>query len=228
MKKTFLNWSSGKDCAMALHFMQQSGKYDVQKLFTTVGKAEKRVGMHGLREEVLKRQAAAIGLPLEIAYLPKDDSHEAYNQLMRERMTQFRKEGFEYAAYGDILLEDLRVYREKQLSEVGMQAIFPLWQKNTEKLLVDFIEKGFKAIVVAASDKYFDKSVLGKKLNRDFMKNLPQKVDPCGENGEFHTFCYDGPMFKHPVDFKLSEKVVKSYPNPQVGKDLQFHFIDII
>lgn len=228
MKKTFLNWSSGKDCAMALHLMQQSGKYDVQKLFTTVGEAEKRVGMHGLREEVLKRQAAAIGLPLEIAYLPKDDSHEAYNQLMRKCMNQLKSEGFVCAAYGDILLEDLRAYRERQLSEIGMQAHFPLWQKDTENLLIDFIEKGFKAIVVAASDNHFDHSILGKEINSNFLRQLPKGVDPCGENGEFHTFCYDGPIFKHAVDFKLSDKVVKSYPNPQAGKDLQFHFIDII
>lgn len=228
MKKTFLNWSSGKDCAIALHFMQQSGEYDVQKLFTTVGEAEKRVGMHGLREEVLKRQAAAIGLPLEIAYLPKDDSHKAYNQLMRERMTQLLEDGFEYAAYGDILLEDLRAYREKQLSEIGMQVHFPLWQKNTRELLLEFIEKGFKAIVVAASDSYFNDSDLGREIDRDFLSQLPKEVDPCGENGEFHTFCYDGPIFKHEVAFKFAERVVKSYSNPQGGEDLQFHFIDII
>lgn len=228
MKKTFLNWSSGKDCAMALHLMQQSGEYEVQKLFTTVGKDEKRIGMHGLREEVLKRQAAAISLPLEISYLSKDDSHEAYNQLMREKMTKLVSEGFQFAAYGDILLEDLRAYREKQLSEVGMKAHFPLWQKNTGELLLEFIKNGFKAKVVAVSGKYFDGSVLGAEVNQDFLRQLPKGVDPCGENGEFHTFCYDGPIFKQNVDFELSDVVTKSYTNPKGGKDIDFHFIDII
>lgn len=228
MKKTFLNWSSGKDCAMALHLMQQSGEYEVQKLFSTVGKDEKRIGMHGLREEVLKRQAAAIGLPLEIAYLSKDDSHEAYNQLMREKMTKLVGEGFQFAAYGDILLEDLRAYREKQLSEVGMKAHFPLWQKNTRELLLDFIDKGFKAIVVAASGNYFDNSVLGKEMNRDFLNELPKEVDPCGENGEFHTFCYDGPIFKQSVDFSKGRKVVKKYANPSGKGYVKFHFLDIM
>lgn len=228
MKKTFLNWSSGKDCAMALHLMQQSDQYDVQKLFTTVGEAEKRVGMHGLREEVLRRQAAAIDLPLEIAYLPKDDSHEAYNQLMRERMSQLKSEGFACAAYGDILLEDLRAYREKQLSKVGMQAHFPLWEKNTGSLLLDFIEKGFKAIVVAASDNHFDDSVLGKEIGGDFLKQLPKGVDPCGENGEFHTFCYDGPIFKQKVNFRKGEKVIRAYPNPRGNGAVKFHFLDIL
>jgi len=228
MKKTFLNWSSGKDCAMALHLMQQSGEYEVQKLFTTVGKDEKRIGMHGLREEVLKRQVDAIGLPLEIAYLSKDDSHETYNQLMRAKMTKLVSEGFQFAAYGDILLEDLRAYREKQLSEVGMKAHFPLWQKNTGELLLDFIDKGFKAIVVAASGNYFDGSVLGSEVNRNFLSNLAEEVDPCGENGEFHTFCYDGPIFKQSVDFELSDLVTKSYTNPKGWKDIDFHFIDLI
>lgn len=227
MKKTFINWSSGKDCAMALYLMQQSGEFDVQKLFTTVGEVEKRVGMHGLREEVLKRQAAAIGLPLEIAYLPKDDSHEAYNQLMHERLSQLKKEGYEIAAYGDILLEDLRAYRENQLSEVGMQAHFPLWWKNTERLLLDFIEKGFKAIVVAANGNYFDDSVLGKEINREFLDNLPKEVDPCGENGEFHTFCYDGPIFKQKVNFQKEEKVIRTYPNPKGRGQVKFHFLDV-
>ncbi|MAC96152.1 MAG: ATP-binding protein [Flavobacteriales bacterium] len=228
MKKTFLNWSSGKDCAMALHLMQKSGEYKVQKLFTTVGKDEKRIGMHGLREEVLKRQAAAIGLPLEIAYLSKDDSHKAYNQLMREKMTKLVGEGFQFAAYGDILLEDLRAYREKQLSEVGMKAHFPLWQKNTRELLLDFIDKGFKAIVVAASGNYFDNSVLGKEMNRDFLNELPKEVDPCGENGEFHTFCYDGPIFKQSIDFSKGRKVVKKYANPSGKGCVKFHFLDIM
>lgn len=228
MNKTFLNWSSGKDCAMALHLMQQSGEYEVQKLFTTVGKDEKRIGMHGLREEVLKRQADAIGLPLEIAYLSKDDSHEAYNQLMREKMTKLVSEGFQFSAYGDILLEDLRAYREKQLSEVGMHAHFPLWQKNTKELLLDFIDKGFKAIVVAASDNYFDNSVLGSKIDREFLSNLAEEVDPCGENGEFHTFCYDGPIFKQSVDFSVGRKVVREYANPSGKGCVKFHFLDII
>lgn len=228
MNKTFLNWSSGKDCAMALHLMQQSGEYEVQKLFTTVGKDEKRIGMHGLREEVLKRQAAAIGLPLEIAYLSKDDSHETYNQLMRERMSKLVKEGFQYAAYGDILLEDLRAYREKQLSEVGMKAHFPLWKKNTRELLFDFIDKGFKAIVVAASGNYFDNSILGSEVNREFLSNLDEEVDPCGENGEFHTFCYDGPIFKQSVDFSKGRKVVKKYANPSGKGYVKFHFLDIM
>jgi uncharacterized protein (TIGR00290 family) len=147
---------------------------------------------------------------------------------MRKCLSKLKSEGFIYAAYGDILLEDLKAYREKQLKEVEMQAYFPLWQRETSGLLHEFIENGFKAIVVAASDKHFDSSILGNEINEDFLSQLPPGVDPCGENGEFHTFCYDGPIFEHSVDFKLGKKVVKSYPNPQGGEAMQFHFIDII
>jgi len=227
--KLFFNWSSGKDSCFALYKLQQQNKFEVSTLLTTVGAETKRIGMHGLRESVLKRQAQAIGIPLEIIYLSSSTSHAAYNKLMGNAMENMKSRDILYTAFGDIFLEDLRAYRESQLVKVGIKAEFPLWKRNTKELILEFIALGFKTKVVAANAKYFDESFVGKDLTKELINNLPEGVDPCGENGEFHTFCYDGPIFKQSVSFKLGEKVKKSYPNPsEPTKEIYFWFCDLI
>lgn len=225
--KTFLNWSSGKDCSMALQLLLDRSEVQVDQLFTTVSSANQRIGMHGLHESLLKQQANAIGLPLKIMYLPEKNEMETYNALMQEQMQVFLKNGFTHAAFGDIFLEDLKTYREAQLNKVGLKGLFPLWKKDTKSLLKEFVDKGFKAIVVAASGTFFEANFVGTEINDSFIDQLPSGVDPCGENGEFHTFCYDGPIFEHAVRFKKGKKVIRSYPNPEGEGELAFHFLDL-
>lgn len=230
MSKTFMNWSSGKDSAMALHKMIESGQKP-ELLITTINQETQRIGMHGLRRELLERQAAAIGIPLKIIELSSSLDHEAYNQLMTESCLGLKEEGFSRAVFGDIFLEDLRNYREEQLRSVGLEAIFPLWKEDTSQLIHYFIEKGFKSCIVAAHADHFTEEFVGSEIEDTFLSRIPDAVDPCGENGEFHSFCYDGPIFAHEVEFERAEKVIKTYPNPsgeEAKKEIGFHFIELI
>lgn len=226
--KTIMNWSSGKDCAAALYKLQKEGKYQVELLFTTVNSANKRINMHGLHEELLITQAAAFSIPIDILYLPEKLEMKAYNKLIYNKLIGYKREGFQFSAYGDIALEDLKKYREKQLKKVDLQPLFPLWKNDTKKQLQEFIQLGFKAIVISAAAKYFDSTILGTEIDQHFLKNLPSEVDPCGENGEFHTFCYDGPNFKHPVSYKKGEICTKKYPDPLSEGEVGVHFLDLL
>jgi uncharacterized protein (TIGR00290 family) len=214
-KKTYLNWSSGKDASMALFEAQKGGKLEVSKLLTSVNGHHNRVSMHGLRRDLLHKQAEALGLPLKVVNLPEQPSMEDYSKLMGEAVSELKNEGFEDCIFGDIFLEDLRAYREKQLAEVGISCHFPLWKRDTKKLLQEFITLGFKAITVCVNGQLLDESFVGREVDEAFLMDLPVNVDPCGENGEFHTFCYDGPIFKQPVKFELGEKVFREYKAPK-------------
>jgi uncharacterized protein (TIGR00290 family) len=211
MKKAYLNWSSGKDAALALYKLQQDNEYSVEKIVTTVNTDFDRISMHGIRTELLIKQAENVGVPLHQIKLQGEVSMEEYNKVMEMETNKFLDEGFTHSVFGDIFLEDLKRYREKHLEEIGLKAVFPLWKQNTEKLLEEFISEGFKAIVVCVNTNKLDRSFCGRMLDKDFLNDLPEDVDPCGENGEFHTFVFDGPIFKKPIDFKIGELVEKSY-----------------
>lgn len=226
-KKIFLNWSSGKDSSLCLFYLQQSVDYEVSALFTTLNAESKRIGLHGIHETLLNAQLKALKIPAKKCYLPEKVGMEQYNNLMREALLDFKAKGIDHAAYGDIFLEDLRAYRETQLKQVEMVGLFPLWGKTSKAILQDFIQKGFKAIVVSASSKFFNESFLGTELDQKFIQKLPEGVDPCGENGEFHTFCYDGPIFAQAIRFKKGKKVQRHYPDPSGEGKLTFHFLDI-
>ncbi|MGO2359365.1 diphthine--ammonia ligase [Mesonia sp.] len=210
-KKAYLNWSSGKDALMAMHYIHEAHSYDIQKLVTTVNDDLQRVSMHGVSVELLHAQAQALQLPLHIIALRGDVSLSVYNETMQKQMQQLIHEGFSHAVFGDILLEDLKVYREKELSKVGLEAVFPLWKKDTLSLAKEFIDLGYKAIVVCVSAKELDVSFCGRAFDHEFLKDLPSGVDPCGENGEFHTFVYDGPLFNNPIAFEKKERVMRMY-----------------
>mgnify|MGYP003109005493 FL=1 len=211
MKQTYLNWSSGKDAALAYYFLKNNSDYNVSKLVTTLNKDASRVSMHGLQESLLDVQAESMGLPLQKIYLPEETSMQVYNSKMKKATQKLISEGFTHAAFGDIFLEDLKKYREEQLQKVGLQSIFPLWKKDTSSLMKQFLKLGFKAITVCVNAKLLDKSFVGREVNEQFLNDLPDTMDPCGENGEFHTFVYDGPIFNHPISFEIGEKVLKSY-----------------
>ncbi|MDT0646541.1 diphthine--ammonia ligase [Zunongwangia sp. F260] len=218
MKKAYLNWSSGKDSALALYKLQQQKEYSVEKLVTTVNTDVDRVSMHGLRNELLFQQAQNMGLPLQVIALNGDVSMQEYNATMQKATESLLQEGFRYSIFGDIFLEDLRNYREEQLEKVGLKGIYPLWKKDTSELIQEFLELNFKAIVVCVNSKVLDKSFCGRVIDQAFLDDLPEGVDPCGENGEFHTFVFDGPVFENPVAFEMGEKVERTY-SPKKNKE---------
>lgn len=211
MKKAYLNWSSGKDAAFALYLLQGERDFKIEKLVTTLNSELNRVSMHGLRKELLSSQAKSIGLPLDIIALEGNVSMEIYNSHMGIAVSKLLKEGYTHSVFGDISLEDLKEYREKQLSGVGLKAVFPLWKKDTHQLIRDFIASGFKAITVCVNSKVLDRSFCGRIIDQEFLEDLPRGVDPCGENGEFHTFVFDGPIFENPIEFEIGEVVQRSY-----------------
>ncbi len=213
--KTYFNWSTGKDSALALYYLLHNQHYTVSKLVTTINSHYNRVSMHGLRKTLLEKQAEALGLPLQFITLPEQPSMAVYEKKMLEAITLLKKEGFTHSAFGDIFLDDLRAYREAQLNKHNLKALFPLWKKNTKTLMYDFLDLGFKTVVVCASANHFNQDFVGSVLDKHVIENLPKGVDPCGENGEFHTFCLDGPIFKSPVTFNIGEKVYREYNTPE-------------
>ncbi|TBW25765.1 diphthine--ammonia ligase [Gramella sp. KN1008] len=228
MKKAWLNWSSGKDSAMALYHVQNGNEYSVEMLFTTLSDAKERVSMHGLRKDLLLAQVESIGLSLQITHRSTGTSLNTYNKLMENACMKFKNEGFTHSIFGDIFLEDLREYREKQLDSIGVKTVFPLWKKDTSQLMQEFIELGFKAIVVCTNSKYLENSFCGRVIDDEFLKDLPANVDPCGENGEFHTFVFDGPIFTNPVNFKIGEKHIRTYDSEADKWDNRFCYCDLL
>lgn len=214
----YLNWSSGKDASMALHYLKQNNE-DVHRLFTTVNGSNDRINMHGLHVSLLKEQAKSIGIPLDILRLPEALTMEKYNDLMLKKVKEFKSEGLTTAVFGDIFLEDLRQYREHQLEQIGIRTRFPLWKRETKALMQEFLQSGFKAIVVSVDAQKLDESFCGRVIDQSFLEEIPDDVDPCGENGEFHTFCFDGPVFKKPVHFIKKNRVYKTYPAPKGNKE---------
>lgn len=224
--KTYFNWSSGKDSALALHYLLQDPQYEVGHLLTSVNAAYNRVSMHGLRRELLQQQVAATGLPGSTLELPEMPGNSDYEILMREQLGLLKAEEFTHAGFGDIFLEDLRQYREEQLARMQIDAVFPLWKKDTLHLLHEFIGLGFKAILVCVDAAKLDASFAGRMIDEDLLRDLPAGVDPCGENGEYHSFCFDGPVFQRPVAFNTGDTVYREYVS---GADRHgFWFCDLL
>jgi uncharacterized protein (TIGR00290 family) len=216
IQPAIFNWSGGKDSALALYKVLQSGQYHIQTLLTTVSEPYQRISMHGVRVELLDRQAASLGLPCCKLFLPEMPSMDAYEQLMSTTMQELKSQGAEVAIFGDIFLEDLRHYRESKLAETGWQAAFPLWGRPTDQLIREFLALGFKTITTCVNEKYLDQSFVGRVIDEEFLRDLPPNVDPCGENGEFHTFVFDGPLFREPISFEKGEIVHRAYtPAPK-------------
>ncbi|MBC8754779.1 diphthine--ammonia ligase [Kordia sp. YSTF-M3] len=219
MKKAYFNWSTGKDSAFALYKILQQKEYSVTQLVTTVNKDYERVSMHGLREELLDIQVERLQIPLQKIYFPAQVSMSDYDEAMRKATKSLVNEGFQYGIFGDIFLEDLRNYREEKLKEISIIGVFPLWKQNTKTLLKEFLSLGFKAITVCVNAKLLDESFVGRIIDESFINDLPSTVDPCGENGEFHTFVFDGPIFSSPIAFSIGEKVLKTYSPSEKDED---------
>jgi len=196
-----LCFSSGKDSVMTLQEIQRRGEYRVAELITTVTNAYDRVSMHGVRRSLLRRQAESLGLPLVGVVVPPQSSNAVYEREMGKAFSKIRDRGIHRVAFGDIFLEDLRNYRERQLAASGLTCLFPIWKQPTRSLAQAFIDEGFRAVTVCVDSKVLDKSFGGRCFDVAFLGDLPSGVDPCGENGEFHTFVFDGPIFSRSIEF---------------------------
>ncbi|NQW79310.1 MAG: diphthine--ammonia ligase [Chitinophagaceae bacterium] len=230
-----VSWSGGKDSSYALYKILQNELYEVKYLLSTINGNLKRLSMHGVREELIEAQAASIGIPLLKVYVYEADNNE-YERQMNDTLLKVKAEGISTVAFGDIFLEDLKQYREDKMRGIGMNCLFPIWQEDTLQLINDFIEKGFKTITCCINDGYLDKDWCGRVIDDSFLSQLPKNVDPCGENGEFHSFCYEAPFFKTKMNIVAGEKTykelilkTKDHPTPikEVGTK-GFWFCDIL
>ncbi|MEI6234326.1 MAG: diphthine--ammonia ligase [Planctomycetota bacterium] len=210
-------WSGGKDSALCLHRVLASGRFEVVALLTTLNAHYRRVSMHGIREEVLEIQAQRIGLPLEKMFVSQSSTNEEYADNMRAILLRYKALGVEHVIYGDIFLEDLRRWREDNLAQVGMKGVFPLWQNDTKQLVSEFVELGFRAVLCCVNDAYLGQDHVGRELNSEFIASLPLDVDACGENGEYHSFVYAGPIFREPLAIQVGEIVYRPLELPHSG-----------
>ncbi len=224
MKRALLSWSGGKDSAFCLHRVLQQGAYDVTRLMTTLSSEFRRISMHGIREELLDAQAEALQIPLSKMWV-SEATNEHYEKQLIDLLASARAEGIEHVIFGDIFLEDLRQYRERQLAQVGMKAIFPLWNYDTTQLIRDFTAEGFRSMICCTDDRYFGDDFAGTLIEPDFLEKLPKNVDPCGENGEFHSFCFAGPVFQAEIPIRKGEQVHRSYSlTTEDGQELKTGF----
>ncbi len=225
-QQAIFNWSGGKDSALSLYKILHSEEYEIKCLLTSINEQFRRISMHGVREELLIQQAESIGIPLVKMYLPEMPSMDDYESVMKNTLLPLKNDGATNSIFGDIFLEDLRQYRENKLAELNLKGVFPLWKIPTKEIIHEFLDLGFKTITTCVNDKYLDKSFVGRIIDEDFLNDLPPNVDPCGENGEFHTFVYDGPIFKNPIPFKIGEIIYRKYTSTAPKDDDDYHCND--
>ena len=204
-----MSWSGGKDSCLALYEIQKAQEYRVAALLTTVTRDYDRISMHGVRRVLLERQASSLGLSLHEVFITKDATNQEYEMKMEEAFSVYRESGINSVVFGDLFLEEIRAYRDQFLARHEMHGIYPVWLRDTTEFIKEFIRFGFKAVITCVDGKVLDSSFAGMLIDESFLSALPPHVDPCGENGEFHTFVFDGPSFKEPVKFSLGEKVAR-------------------
>jgi uncharacterized protein (TIGR00290 family) len=236
--KAYMNWSGGKDSSLCLYKILNDEAYAMNAMLTSVNAAHDRVSMHGVRRDLLIKQADSIGLGLHTVELPETPTMFEYEKEMLAKVVSLKERGFNAAVFGDIFLEDLKKYREEQLSQARIDCVFPLWKVPTDKLMEEFLCADFKCIVVCVNEAYLDVSFCGRVIDDSFIRDLPDHVDICGENGEYHTFVFDGPIFKYPIEFKKGEIVRRMYASPRTGSNdncptdtsstYGFYFCDLI
>jgi len=216
--KVIVSWSSGKDSAMALYKIVKSNEFEILAILTTVSDMFQRISMHGVREELLDQQANSIGIAVEKVRIPYPCPNEVYEQKMVELLRNYESKGVSHVVFGDLFLEDIRRYREDKLAEVGITPIFPLWKENTKELAKTIIRVGFKAVVTCVDPKKLDPKFAGRYFDEMFLNEIPANVDACGENGEFHTFVFDGPIFRNRIEITVGDRVFRD----------GFQFVDLV
>jgi len=214
-----ISWSGGKDSLLALYEVQKSQDYEIVSLITTLTEDYDRVSMHGVRRTLLEQQGESLGLPIHKIFLSKNASNEEYERKMKETLVEFQQMGVSTVVFGDIFLEDLRRYREENLSKIDMKGVFPIWKEDTTLLAHKFIDLGFNAVIACVDSEVLDRSFAGRVFDKLLLSDLPPTVDPCGENGEFHSFVYDGVLFRQGVSHTVGETVLR---------DNRFYFCDLI
>jgi uncharacterized protein (TIGR00290 family) len=217
--RVLISWSGGKDSAYALYEFVRATGYEIEALFTTLTAGYDRISMHGVRRTLLKSQAESLGYPLDEILIPQQCTDDEYGQIMGTALQKYSKLGISGVVFGDLFLEDVRSYREEKLGSIGMKAIFPLWGMDTGELAQAFIDIGFRAIVVCVDTEVLDGDYVGREYDGQFLADLTKSIDPCGENGEFHTFVYDGPIFSSSIKLKRGEKVLR---------EGRFYYCDLI
>lgn len=221
MDRAVVSWSGGKDAAYAFYALRDTD-VEVVSLMTTINAEHDRSTMHGVRRALYDRQAVEVGVPIDYVRLPPEPSNEVYEEIMAGAMSRYRDRGIDRVVFADIFLDDVRAYREERLAAAGVTGCWPLWGRNTTDLIEDILDAGFTATVVAVDGDVLDASYAGRELDRDFLDALPAGVDPCGENGEFHTFVWDGPLFDAPLPVETGETVTRA-----VG-DTEIHYCDLL
>lgn len=211
------NWSGGKDSSLALYHCLRDPQINIKYLVTTINDAVDRISMHGVRVELLIKQAESIGIPLYQIRLPEMPGMKEYDEIMHQHLRKFKSEGITHSIFGDIFLEDLKTYRDARLAEVGMTGIYPLWKRDTHELIDEFLDLGF-GTVIACTQEHLD-YIAGVEITPELIASLPTNVDVCGENGEFHTFAFKGPIFSKEIKYKIGEKVFKEYNSPKDAND---------
>lgn len=219
IERIAVSWSGGKDSALALYEIQKTGRYEILSLLTTVTEDYDRISMHGVRRILLEQQAESIGYSLEKVFISRNASNEEYEHKMREVLAKYLAAGVSSMVFGDVFLEDVRKYREDNLSKMGMKGIFPIWKRDTSELAHSFMDLGFKAVITCVDSKVLDRRFAGRAYDKRFLSELPDTVDPCGENGEFHSFVYDGPIFRERILYRKGDVVLR---------DDRFYFCDLI
>jgi uncharacterized protein (TIGR00290 family) len=209
MKRMLLSWSSGKDSAWGLNLLRQKNEYEIVGLLTTFNRAADRVAMHGVRRVLVRSQAEAAGIPLWEVDLPWPCSNDDYESAMKQTCKKAVESGIEYVAFGDLFLTDIREYREKQLRDTGLQPVFPVWGIPTRELAQEMIRSGLRARLACVDTKQISANLAGREFDSQLISELPSTADPCGENGEFHSFVYAGPMFERPVPVEVGEIVMR-------------------
>ncbi len=208
-KKILISWSGGKDSALAMYDIQQAREFQPIALITTINKDYNRISIHGIHRDILKQQAESLEIPLCEVNIPKNATNEIYESSMENTLQDFKDQGINEIMYGDIFLEDVREYRENLMTKMGMTGVYPLWGQDTKELANRFIGLGFKAIIAMVDSQLLDGKFAGRNYDHDFLNDIPEGIDPCGENGEFHTFFYDGPIFKKPIEFQQGKVVLR-------------------
>jgi uncharacterized protein (TIGR00290 family) len=218
-EKVLLSWSGGKDSVLALRELKKNDNFEIAALITTITKGYDRVSMHGIRRILLEQQADSIGIRLEKLFISNNASNEEYESTFSDALLEYKRMGINSVVFGDIFLQDIRRYREDFLKGIGMRGLFPIWGKNSMVLANTFLTLGFKAVITCIDSEALDRSFAGREYDEQFLSDLPAGVDPCGENGEFHTFVYGGHIFQIPLIFAKGEVVLR---------DERFYFCDLV
>lgn len=219
MEKVLVSWSGGKDGAMALYEILKNQEYEVAALLTTLTVDYDRTSMHGVRRVLLEQQVDSLGFPLEIVPISKNSSNEEYETNMAALLRRYQGLGVQSVVFGDIFLEDLKLYRENNLARLGMKGIFPLWKRDTHELARSLTTTDFRAITTCVDSQWLDQRFVGRTIDEQFLTELPENVDPCGENGEFHSFVSEGPIFKKGIPYTIGETVLR---------DNRFYYCDLL